>query len=133
MNDLEYYLGLKYPFYIETLKEEDGGGYFITYPDLEGCMSDGDTVEEAIAMGEDAKLAWIKAKIEMNLSVPEPYSDENKYNGRITLRTPKSLHKLLVQNAEVESISLNQYLIFLLSHALGTTERKIKKAKEQSR
>jgi 2-oxo-4-hydroxy-4-carboxy-5-ureidoimidazoline decarboxylase len=33
---------------------EEGGGYLVEVPDLPGCMSDGETVGEAIANGEDA-------------------------------------------------------------------------------
>lgn len=47
----------RYPFEITLLDEEDGPGYLITFPDLPGCMSDGATVEEAVANGADAEKA----------------------------------------------------------------------------
>lgn len=115
---LEYYLSLNYPYNIETLPEEDGGGFFITYPDLPGCVSDGDTLEEVISMGEDAKKAWIETRLEQGLDIPEPYTGEN-YSGRITVRTPKSLHRDLIKQAEKEGVSLNQYLVYLLSKGSG--------------
>lgn len=34
------------------LSPEDGGGYLIEFPDLPGCLSDGETEEEAILMGK---------------------------------------------------------------------------------
>lgn len=120
---LEYYLSLKYPFKIEALSEEDGGGFFITYPDLPGCMSDGETVEEALAMGEDARKAWITSRYERNMEIPEPFSANEQYSGRITLRTPKSLHRQLVKAAEEEGTSLNQYIVYLLSRGLKETRK----------
>lgn len=60
--ELEYYLSLKYPFRIETISEKDGGGFVIDFPDLDGCISDGETIEEALEMGEDARKSWIIAK-----------------------------------------------------------------------
>ena len=39
----------QYRFTIRALSAEDGGGYLVEYPDLPGCMSDGETVAEAIA------------------------------------------------------------------------------------
>lgn len=114
-NSLAYYFGLKYPFRIETLSEDDGGGYAITYPDLSGCISDGETINDAIINGEDAKKAWIEAAYERGIEIPEPNSQEEKFSGRITLRTPKSLHKELVNYAEKEGVSLNQYIVYLLS------------------
>ncbi|SHK46363.1 type II toxin-antitoxin system HicB family antitoxin [Tepidibacter formicigenes] len=115
---LDYYLSLNYPFKIESLSEEDGGGYFITYPDLPGCMSDGETVEEAISMGEDARKAWIETRYEKSLEIPEPFTVNNKYNGRITVRTPKSLHRQLIEEAKEEGVSLNQYLVYILSKGI---------------
>jgi antitoxin HicB len=112
---LEYYLSLKYPFKIETISEDDGGGFLIFYPDLPGCYSDGDTLEETIAMGEDAKIAWIETRYVEGYNIPEPFSNFNDFSGRITLRTPKSLHKRLVELADKEGVSLNQYLVYVLS------------------
>ena len=50
---------LKYPFEIRQLSGEEGGGYLISFPDLPGCISDGDTIEEAIKNGIDAMNSWI--------------------------------------------------------------------------
>jgi len=38
-----------YPFIVRPLSKEEGGGYLLEYPDIPGCMSDGETIEEAIA------------------------------------------------------------------------------------
>jgi antitoxin HicB len=116
---LEYYLDLKYPFKIETLSEEDGGGYAITYPDLLGCISDGEAIDEAIVNGEDARRAWIEVAYEKGMEIPEPNSQDNKFSGRITLRTPRSLHRELVSHAEKEGVSLNQYIVYLLSRDIS--------------
>jgi hypothetical protein len=43
-----------YRFTVRPLPEEEGGGYLIEFPDLPGCMSDGETIEEAITNGIDA-------------------------------------------------------------------------------
>ena len=44
---------------IEPLSDEDGGGYLATVPDLPGCMSDGETPDEARANVQDAIRAWL--------------------------------------------------------------------------
>jgi antitoxin HicB len=61
-----------YPLIVEPLPEEDGGGYVAIVPDLPGCMSDGETPEEAVASVRDAILAWIEAARDMGHAVPEP-------------------------------------------------------------
>lgn len=113
--NIEYYMSLNYPFKIETIKNEDGGGFLISYSDLAGCISDGETIEETLINGEDAKLAWITSALEESLEIPLPDTELEKFSGRITLRAPRSLHKELVDQAEREGVSLNQYIVYRLS------------------
>lgn len=54
---LEYYLSLKYP--ISIYPEEDGG-YTVIIPDLPGCMSQEDNLEEAIENINEARELWIE-------------------------------------------------------------------------
>ena len=42
-----------YQFTVRPLSKDQGGGYLVEYPDIPGCMSDGETVEEAIANGRE--------------------------------------------------------------------------------
>jgi antitoxin HicB len=61
-----------YPFTIRHLSTEEGGGYLIEFPDLPGCMSDGETIEEAIKNGQDAFSCWIAAATESERAIPKP-------------------------------------------------------------
>lgn len=63
---------LRYPVLIEPLTEDDGGGFLATVPDLPGCMSDGETPEEALVNVQDAIAAWIEAAHELGRQIPEP-------------------------------------------------------------
>ena len=65
---------LEYPFNISILSAEEGGGYLIEFPDLPGCISDGETIEEAIANGKDAILCWIETAKQYGDEVPQPGS-----------------------------------------------------------
>lgn len=38
-----------------------------------------------------------------------------EYSGRLVLRIPRSLHKRLKEQAEIEGVSLNQYMLYKLS------------------
>ena len=53
---LEYYLGLEYSF--NAIADPDGG-YVIVFPDLPGCMTQGDTLDEVRRMAEEARTLWI--------------------------------------------------------------------------
>ncbi|HEU0065846.1 MAG TPA: type II toxin-antitoxin system HicB family antitoxin [Sphingomonas sp.] len=61
-----------YEVSIRPLSSEDGGGYLARVPDLPGCMSDGETPEEALANAYDAIGCWIEAAGEMGRAVPAP-------------------------------------------------------------
>lgn len=43
-----------YPFQMRPLSDDEGGGWLISFPDLPGCLSDGETPEEAMVNGQDA-------------------------------------------------------------------------------
>lgn len=47
-----------YRFALRPLSEQEGGGWLITWPDLPGCMSDGETPEQAIEHGREAFAEW---------------------------------------------------------------------------
>ena len=61
-----------YPIVIEPLPEADGGGFVASVPDLPGCMSDGDTPQEALATIDDAIAAWIEAAADLGRDIPPP-------------------------------------------------------------
>ena len=63
---------LSYPVVVQPLKDEDGGGFIATVPDLPGCMSDGETPEEALLNVQDAIAAWIEAANDTGRKVPKP-------------------------------------------------------------
>jgi antitoxin HicB len=63
---------LEFPVIIEPLSEEDGGGYAALVPDLPGCMSDGETPEEAITNVRDAIAAWISEAKRLGRAIPTP-------------------------------------------------------------
>lgn len=67
--DLSYYLSLPYP--IELIPDEDGY-WFARIPLLEGCMTNGESREDALAMIDDAKLLWLETALELGKTIPEP-------------------------------------------------------------
>ena len=63
---------LDYPVLIEPLAKQDGGGFVATAPDLPGCMSDGETPEDALAHVQEAIAAWIEEALALGRPVPKP-------------------------------------------------------------
>lgn len=112
MKTLEYYMKLNYRLEFEP--DEDEGGYVAYFPELPGCITMGDTIEEAAANAVDAKRTWLEAALENEMEIPLP-EKKDKYSGQFKLRVPKALHKLLSQHAKQEGISMNQYCVYLLT------------------
>src|SRR5476649_2027509 len=115
-----------YPFAIRPLTQAEGGGYLIEFPDLPGCMSDGETIDEAIANGQDAIAAWIEAAKDMDKPIPKPGELENQ-SGKWVQRVPKSIHLRLVNRAREEGVSLNTLVVTMLSESLAGDFYKNKK------
>ncbi|MGI0482422.1 type II toxin-antitoxin system HicB family antitoxin [Geminocystis sp. CENA526] len=67
-----------YPFEIKPLTEDEGGGYLISFPDFNECISDGETPEEAIKNGFDALQETINALKTMGFTIPQPFSSKKK-------------------------------------------------------
>jgi antitoxin HicB len=79
---------------IRPLSEDDGGGWLAVFPDLPGCMGDGETLQEAIANGLEAAKAWLAVAEEVGDHVTALGSGGE--SGRFVARIPKSLHTRLV-------------------------------------
>ena len=105
---------MKLPYRMEVIPDQVEGGFVISFPDLPGCITCGNTIENAIANAEDAKKAWLEAALADGIIIPEPNSLET-YSGQFKLRIPKSLHCSLAEHSKQEGISMNQYCLYLLS------------------
>ncbi len=111
MKDLDFYKKLEYPFRVDPDPE---GGFVASIPDLPGCYSFGETKQEAIEKLDESKDVWLESYYEMHGEAPEP-GKEIEFSGRFLLRMPKYLHKKLHEAAKLEGVSLNQYVVYLLT------------------
>jgi predicted RNase H-like HicB family nuclease len=65
---------MRYPIAIEPGSESTA--FRIVVPDLPGCFSAGDTLDEAVAGAEEAAAAWIDAALDAGEAIPAPSSLE---------------------------------------------------------
>ena len=112
MKTIEYYMNL--PYRLEITPDPYEGGYVASYPDLPGCLTCADTVEQLYENALEAKRIWLEAALEDGVSIAEPVSLD-EYSGQFKLRIPKSLHKRLAERSKEEGVSMNQYCVYLLS------------------
>ena len=114
-----YYLGLPYTIELHQDAEE---GWFVRVKELPGCMSQGDTADDALASIREVLPLWIETALESGYEIPEPRIAE-EYSGKFVVRVPRSLHRELVQGAVSEGVSLNQFINVVLSRAVGESWR----------
>ena len=104
--------------YARVLVPNETGGYLAEVLELPGCISEGETPDEAIENLEDAMRGWLQVALEDGQRIPEPL-EAGEYNGRILLRVPRSVHARCVRLAEADGVSLNQWLLEAIGERLG--------------
>ena len=104
MKTLNEYLAM--PYRIEIVEDREEGGFVVSFPELPGCITCGETLETAVANAQDAKKAWLEAALADGVE---------KYSGQFKLRMPRSLHRALAEHSQQEGISMNQYCVYLLA------------------
>lgn len=112
MKTVDYYM--KLPYRLEIIPDTEEGGYVALFPELPGCITCADTLEDVIEDVMDAKRVWLESELEMGAEIPEP-DGIYEYSGQFKLRIPKSLHKQLAEHSKQEGVSMNQYCVYLLS------------------
>ena len=111
----EYYMSLPYRVVLEPSPE---GGWITSIPDLPGCLTQGETKEEALHLIEDAKAGWIDIALQDGDVIPEPNTKE-KYRGKFLVRIPKSLHQEIAVRAKKEAVSINQLATYFFSAGIA--------------
>lgn len=81
------------PYRMEIIEDKDEGGFVVSYPDLPGCMTCGETIETAAANALDAKKRWLEAALEQGIEIHEPGS--GKQSPILPGRTSHAFSKLL--------------------------------------
>ena len=105
----------EYQFTVRPLSKEEGGGYLVEYPDVPGCMSDGETIEEAIANGREALRDCVAVFHESGRKVPKPGIEAAQWRQRL----PRTLYSKLTVQAEKEGVSINSFVTAIIAEAIG--------------
>ena len=115
-----------YPFEVRPLSSEEGGGYLISFSDFAECISDGETIAEAMENGQDALKATIAALKAKKLPVPAPNSG-GVASGKFVARVPKTVHAQLATRARAEGVSLNALVLTFIAQGLGSSGTKARR------
>ena len=69
MKTLNDYMAMSYR--MEIVEDKDEEGFVVSYPDLPGCITCGETIESAVSNAQDAKRVWIEAALEEGISMKQ--------------------------------------------------------------
>lgn len=88
---------MRYPIFIEP--GDDSHAFGVVVPDLPGCFSAGDTLDEAVDMAKEAVEGWIEFAFDDGLEIPKPstlaeVSQLPEYKGWILAVVDVDLSKL---------------------------------------
>lgn len=87
----------------------------VEYPDIPGCMSDGESVEEAIANGREALRDCLDVFKESGRKIPKPSIAAAQWRQRL----PRTLYSKLTRQAEIEGVSINSLVAAIIAEAIG--------------
>ncbi|HKH80223.1 MAG TPA: type II toxin-antitoxin system HicB family antitoxin [Methylovirgula sp.] len=60
--------------YVAVVEEEEDKAVGVWFPDLPGCISAGDTLDEAMTNAAEALELWAEAMVESGQKIPPPRS-----------------------------------------------------------
>jgi antitoxin HicB len=105
----------RYPKQVFWSDEDEG--FIAIAPDLPGCSAFGETEHDAISELDEAIVAWIAAAETAGNVVPTPSkpAEQKEFSGKVLVRMPRELHRCLADAAHKDDVSLNQYIVFLLT------------------
>jgi antitoxin HicB len=122
---LDDYLELPYGIVVTHDRDNEGReGYVAEVRELPGCISQGESPEDAVRSVYDAMAGWISVALQDGKDIPEP-RDPTAFSGRFLLRLPRGLHAELARQAEIEGVSLNQFVTTMLAGATGWRTREL--------
>jgi len=111
---------LTQPYSRILIPDEKSGTFAAEILEFPGCVSQGDTAQEAYERLEEAAKGWIEAALDLGQEIPPP-GLVHGYSGKFALRLPKSLHRQAVRAAERDGTSLNQFIVTALAEKIGAT------------
>lgn len=85
----------KYYTYPAIFTPYDGSGFTVVFPDVVGCITEGDTMQEAMAMAEDALSLVLSYRLEQGEPLPAPSAVETLQN---TLNKGEIIHLVTAES-----------------------------------
>jgi predicted RNase H-like HicB family nuclease len=103
-----------FKYSINIIWSDEDGGYIATIPEFKNLSAFGETYEKALEEAKVAAKGYIETFKADKLPVPAVHKLSD-YSGQTRLRMPKDLHCKLAVEAQNQGISLNFFMVYLLT------------------
>jgi len=60
------------PLYPAQIEQDESGIFFVTFPDFEEAISEGETLEEALFNAQEVLTLTLESRLEENIEIPMP-------------------------------------------------------------
>ena len=81
---------MKTQTYTVHLEPAEEGGYVVTVPALPGCITQGETYEEALAMAEDCIRGFLEALVKAGQPIPREVEQPRPVEALVQVELPAS-------------------------------------------
>ena len=106
------------PKYIRKLQPDPSGGFTVTVHELPGLIAEGDTADEALSNLDSVAQSWLASARANGYPVAEPI-DFDGASGKVALRISRRIHQQASERADLEGVSLNQFIGNAIASYLG--------------
>jgi antitoxin HicB len=118
--------------YLRTVEKGEDGIFTAWLVEMPNVLAEGQTADEALKELEDAFAGVVHVMLDEGRDIPDPFRERN-YSGRLQLRMPPSLHRLVAERAEAAGVSLNRVLSDAVARYVGFSVRAVGSGPQQRR
>ena len=100
-----------YGFKVKLMEVENHRFWAAESTELNGCVGQGDTMEEALQELAANEQEWIETAKEVGIPIPALVPETpSPYSGKFVVRVAPYIHQVAAECAKKQGISLNQYV-----------------------
>ena len=113
---------MKLPYTTSMVYDDSPGGppaWVVWIEELDGCISQGDSPDEAMEMICEAMEGWLEVAVAYGDDIPPPKDHFPEHSGKFQVRLPVGLHGKLAAVAKEQEVSLNQLVTAILAEGVG--------------
>ena len=104
--------------YFAYISKQKIGGYLVEFPELKGCLSEGNTLKNAKKNATEALNGWLISNCDRNLNIPTPKTRKGKNYYPIEVDLQVALAILLRKHRKLKHLLQNQ-----IAKELGITQQ----------